>query len=113
MFLLVSGAGACFVLCYRENSVKGHHGGRGGRLCGRRLTFSKGVCLAFRPFSLPTRAGRQARFRELCEPPPSRPCRVPGSRWKVSARFSAILKEKALTLRRSEGAAWLPVRWRT
>lgn len=84
----------------QEDSGMGHHGGGGGRPCGRRLTFSKGVCLAFRPLSLPTLAGRQARFRELCEPPPSRPCRVPGSLWKVSALFSAILKEKAPTLTR-------------
>lgn len=83
----------------QEDNVMGHHRGR-GQLCGHQLTFSKGVCLAFRPFSLPTLAGRQPRFSELCEPPPSRPCRVPGSLWKVSALFSAILKEKALTLTR-------------
>lgn len=97
----------------QEDNAMGHRRRRGGRLCGHRLTFSKGVCLALRPFSLPTLAGRQARFRQLCEPPPSRPCRVPGRRWKVSALFSAILKEKALALIRSEGGVWLCVQWRT
>lgn len=64
----------------KEDDARGYPrlGGQ-GLLRGDGLTFSKGVCLAFRTFSFPILAGRQVWLKGLSEPPLSGPCRVPES----------------------------------
>lgn len=67
----------------KEEDTSGHPRLRGPGSLGcaeTGLTFNKGVCLAFRPFSLPILAGRQTWFNEgLSEPPLPVPCRLPES----------------------------------